>query len=624
MKRLGFLLALSCALSGVAQQSRELGSGRNRIALVVGNDAYTGSLSPLSNAVSDARAMGTTLKAAGFHVTVVVNANREALDKAVDKFIDSLDRGDVALFYYSGHGLQVRDENYLAPVDLVARDAVEARHRTLNAMEVLDRMDAQGTDLQIMILDACRNNPYGGRGQGTGLAPMKNMGKGTFIAYSTAPGQTASDGAGQNGLYTSELLKAIRKPGLTLEEVFKQAAEAVQKASGGGQIPFMSSSVSGNFYFNITVNVQLPPAPAPSPAAPARPLPAPTVELRYGSLAVSSDQGGMVYVDGSASGQLQPYAVLNFAKLPAGPHQVRVEKPGFQSAEQQVIVMPDQKASAELKLLSLAPSKPQGPQPGQTRVNPKDGQTYVWIPPGTFEMGCSPGDAECYDSEKPVHRVTISRGFWLGQTPATVGAFKRYAQQTGKAMPPEGDSLGRKLNAAAGNDSLPVVFSTWDEATAFCQWSGGRLPTEAEWEYSARAGTTASRYGNLDEIAWYANNSGNQRIDSATLWNSDQANYGKKLYENGNGPKPVGVKQPNPWRLYDMLGNVWQWVSDYYGGYQVGEQQDPAGPPSGQLRVLRGGSWGSNPRDARVSGRGGGDAGARNSGYGFRCAGELP
>src|SRR5258707_7862440 len=204
MKRLVFLIALSSTLlTPVSQQPRELGRGRNRIALVVGNDAYTGTLSPLSNAVSDARAMGATLRDAGFRVTVLENSNREALETGVQAFIEKLDRGDVALFYYSGHGLQVRGENYLAPVDLAARDVVQARTRSLNAMEVLDRMELAGTDLQIMILDACRTNPYGGRGEGTGLAPMKSTGKGTFVAYSTAPGKTASDGAGKNGLYTS-------------------------------------------------------------------------------------------------------------------------------------------------------------------------------------------------------------------------------------------------------------------------------------------------------------------------------------------------------------------------------------------------------------------------------------
>ena len=174
MKSLVLLLALLASLPGTlaVSQTRQLGQGRKRVALVVGNDAYTG-LPALSNAVSDARAMGASLRDSGFQVTAIENAGLKALATGVQKFLDNLDRGDVALFYYSGHGLQLRGENYLAPVDLAARDPIEARYGSVNAMEVLERMEISGADLQIMILDACRNNPFGGRGEGTGLAPMK-------------------------------------------------------------------------------------------------------------------------------------------------------------------------------------------------------------------------------------------------------------------------------------------------------------------------------------------------------------------------------------------------------------------------------------------------------------------
>lgn len=268
-----------------------------------------------------------------------------------------------------------------------------------------------------------------------------------------------------------------------------------------------------------------------------------------------------------------------------------------------------------------ASTKPAAPQE-RVRTNPKDGLLYVPISPGKFMMGCSSGDSECFDGEKPAHEVEITRGFWLAQTPITVGAWRRYRTAAGKPALPTGDSLGRKLNEASVDDNLPVVAVTWEEARAFCEWSGGRLPTEAEWEYAERAGSTGARHGSLDEIAWYADNSGKQRVDSAEIWRTDQLNYAKRLLANGNRPHPVGQKKPNAWYLYDMLGNVWQWTADWYGKYQAGAQSDPSGPPGGRYRVLRGGSWSTDPPYARASYRCRNLPEVRGSHFGARCVGN--
>jgi formylglycine-generating enzyme required for sulfatase activity len=281
-----------------------------------------------------------------------------------------------------------------------------------------------------------------------------------------------------------------------------------------------------------------------------------------------------------------------------------------------------------------------------TKVNPKDGLKYVWIPPGTFMMGCSPGDTECFDDEKPPHKVTITKGFWLGQTEVTVGAYKRFALATGRQMPPEPNFNGRPLNPWWGNEAMPIVEATWDDAQAYCSWAGGRLPTEAEWEYAARAGSTAARYGDLDEIAWYADNSGRERLDSAKLaldeiaWCADNsgrerldtaklakeiATFQYRLYENGNGMHEVGQKRANGFGLYDMLGNVWEWVNDWHDGryYKSSPSQDPAGPTSGHERVIRGGSWNLDSRFIRVSERDWYVPGDGDSLNGFRCGGEV-
>ena len=236
-----------------------------------------------------------------------------------------------------------------------------------------------------------------------------------------------------------------------------------------------------------------------------------------------------------------------------------------------------------------------GPLPGTVRENSKDGLKYVWIAPGTFMMGCSPGDDECSDEEKPAHQVTISKGFWMGQTDVTVGAYKRYVKAARGKMPPAPDFNGRWAA-----DAMPIVNVTWDEARDFCSWAGGRLPSEAEWEYAARAGSAEARYGKIDEITWYRNNSGNQT-------------------------HAVAGKRPNSFGLFDVLGNASEWVNDWYDKnyYQHSPSQDPSGPTSGQERVVRGGSWVNDPGDARVSGRDRGIPSARSNGDGVRCAREA-
>ncbi len=146
------------------------------------------------------------------------------------------------------------------------------------------------------------------------------------------------------------------------------------------------------------------------------------------------------------------------------------------------------------------------------------------------------------------------------------------------------------FNPGWSNDQQPVIGVQWQEAKDFCEASGGRLPTEAEWEYAARAGNANVRYGELDGIAWYADNSGRQRLDSAEIAKTDGQNYLNRLIANGNGPRPVALKRPNAWKLYDMLGNVWQWTNDWYDAkyYDQREANDPLGPPGGQFRSLRG------------------------------------
>jgi uncharacterized caspase-like protein len=220
-----------------------------RLALVMGNAAYP-SPDALKNSANDARDMAAVLKKLGFEVILQVNAGRDAMNDAVQAFGDKLGDGAVGLFYYSGHGMQVNGRNYAVPVDANITTEQSVRLQTLDIDAVLDQMQAAHTRLSLVILDACRSNPFERRfrGAGGGLAQM-NAPKGTLIAYATAPGKTASDGERRNGLYTTELLTAMTTPGISIEQVFKQIRLKVSAASDEAQIPWEASSLTGDFFF---------------------------------------------------------------------------------------------------------------------------------------------------------------------------------------------------------------------------------------------------------------------------------------------------------------------------------------------------------------------------------------
>lgn len=235
-----------------------------RVALVFGNAAYPHS--PLRNPVNDARAMAATLRETGFQVIARENATKQQMERAVGEFSRALTPGSVALFYYAGHGMQVNGRNFLVPVDAQIASEQAVRLEALDVDVVLEQIAASGSDVNLVVLDACRNNPFERRFRSTGggLAQI-NAPKGTLIAYATAPGKVAADGAGRNGLYTSKLVEAIKTPGIPLEEVFKRVRIEVSRESKDEQTPWEASSLVGNFYFlgPTTVTINPPPA-APS------------------------------------------------------------------------------------------------------------------------------------------------------------------------------------------------------------------------------------------------------------------------------------------------------------------------------------------------------------------------
>jgi formylglycine-generating enzyme required for sulfatase activity len=229
---------------------------------------------------------------------------------------------------------------------------------------------------------------------------------------------------------------------------------------------------------------------------------------------------------------------------------------------------------------STTPSAPQpaGAKPAATaakpaanakiRKDPKDGLTYVWVPAGTFAIGCPPDDPDCYSWEELPHAVSV-KGFWIGTTEVTQAAY----QTVTKVNP-----------SSRRGPGLPVDQVSWFAARSFCMSTGKRLPTEAEWEYAARALTNTPTYGPIDTVAWSLSNA-------------------------LGDPHPVGLKQPNKFGLHDMLGNLWEWTEDAYA-------------PMPEFKMLRGGSFLNPPRDLRASNRLWLSPDTTHRDIGFRCVAD--
>jgi formylglycine-generating enzyme required for sulfatase activity len=550
------LLTLCACNSPVGRLGRETDApahvpqtARSIKALVIGINNYP-YLENLHNSVNDALDFADMLvEKAGVprgNVRVLTAEvgrrliTREALQQAVDDFYRDLREGDTAIFFYSGHGLQLVNDpspNFLVPSDLRATTlAFDVREKAYPLSRVINLMEDKKAGLRLLFVDACRNNPWieeqrrGNKGMNeraadTFHAPQNLIG-GTVIGYAVSPGQKAMDHSpnGRNGMYTYYLLQNLPRPGVDVIDALRDLASQVYKESGQSMTP--------SYYGNLLARVSL----VAGEAATSVPTSAAVVDRRVG----------------------------------------------------------------------------------------RDGLTYRRLPAAKFRMGCSPGDSDCDYDEKPARDVTLTKPFWIAQTETTVEAYRLYAEATGAGMPPEPLWNARALNPGWREGKVPIVNVTWREAKSFCEWMGGRLPTHAEWEYAARGGSGGSRYGELGGVAWYGDNSGNGPLDTAGLYAKGTNYFYAKLYENGNGFHRVGLKAPNEFGLFDMLGNAWEWVADYYvEKYDyASELSDPHGPASGRYRILRGGSFDAPARDARASGLGWSDPNNRDFTIGFRCAAD--
>ena len=512
-----------------------------RAALIIGNAAYKGI--PLTNPVNDARDMADALKRLGFAVTLLTEADRRSMVEAIQAFGDTLTDGSAALVYFSGHGLQSQGSNYLIPLGANIKKEADIEFETVDANRILAHLqEANGKGVNILILDACRDNPFKGfmKSAKSGLAQM-DAPTGSLIVYATAPNTAALDDPnGKNSIYTRRLLDALREtPTLNVLEMLIRVRKQVMKDTSDRQVPWEAGSLTDLFYFAEA-------APTPQPV----PTETPTPQI--------------VYVE------------VTPTPLPRQTSEV-----------------------SETSEVSMPRSCWENATPGATCKEPTTGMEFVYVPGGKFEMGCGKKEQSCGNDEKPRHNVKVD-GFWIGKYEVTQAQWEAI--------------MGNNPSYFKGAD-YPVEQVSWNDAQEFLRKLNAtasfvethgraslqfRLPSEAEWEYAARAKTqTAYSFGDdpsqLNNYAWHSANS-----DATT--------------------HPVGQKLPNDFGLYDMHGNVWEWVTDTYHQNYKGAPKDGSAWVSGDSsRAIRGGSWSYAPRYVRSAFRS--DSGYnynRVKGIGFR------
>ena len=262
-----FLFAVCVFASPAFAEEPPSATKEQRVALVIGNGAYKSD--PLRNPVNDAEDIAHVLRGLGFRVTLKKDASQRDMISAINSFGQDLKKGGVGLFYFAGHGVQSRGRNFLVPVNAHVESEAELEFEAVDANRVLSLMDEADNRVNIVILDACRNNPFARsfRSISRGLAQLEAS-RGSFIAFSTAPGSVASDGMGRNGIYTQHLLSSLKNPNSDIDKVFRRVTAEVSRATSGKQVPWVSSSLTGDFSFRPDPISSLPSAAVAVPLDP--------------------------------------------------------------------------------------------------------------------------------------------------------------------------------------------------------------------------------------------------------------------------------------------------------------------------------------------------------------------
>lgn len=558
-----------------------------RVALVIGNSDYQ-FLRKLSNPRNDAQAVAEKLRMLGFSLIgpsetggVYYNLNEADFLKVRNELARRAAGAKITLLYYAGHGFQGTDGPYLLPVDAPkpaqAEDLEQLTRKSISLEQTLQRLDGKG-ELTIAVFDACRELPElrsafrdSGLGETRGLDRVRSVGRNRIVVYSAAAGQFAEDGSGTvHSPYTERLLAYLAQPDWEVADMFRQVATEVGR-NNGQQPEVLIQGVPPRTWYLAQSAVAPPvvavPTPSPQPAAPAPLVVAPTPQV------------GQIFRDALSDGG--------------------------------------------------------------------EGPLLVVIGPGSFQMGSPEGEVGRYSDERR-HSVTIEKAFALGRHEVTVGEFRRFVEATGYRTDAEKNAEGKEGCFIAYREGSnwtygyrsgsswkdpnfqqesdhPVVCVSWADAVAYTAWLSEetgkryRLPTEAEWEYAARAGTGSARYWGEDsnQACRYANVADRTAKGTFSGWTIHECT------DNHVYTAVVGSYSANDWKLQDMLGNVWEWTCSLYTETYDGSEHKCTTKDTGGHRAVRGGAWFGRPAWVRSATRGGGVPANRNDARGFRLARSL-
>jgi len=531
------LLAIAALVLSFGISSAE---AAKRVALVIGNNSYK-TLPDLDNARKDADGIASKLRSLGWDVVLKKDLSRRQAYRQIATFESKLRDAEVGLVYYAGHGIQKDGKNYLIPSDAEIEVEEDLRSEAFTSSDILEAMEKAGAPMNIVILDSCRDNPLPRRSRSAerGLAaPSLPAGiKGTAIVFSAGPGQVAMDGPKNgHGVFTGELLKVLDRPGLKLEEVFKQTARQVAVRTNSKQKPWMNSSVTSDFYFQE------------EKATPAASVPAADKETVFWQSIANSDRAGdyKAYLSQYPSGAFAALArsrlsalketktaslsppnytieamdetlvalrsanvrerpTTSSAKLATLKSGFAVEVTGktqFEGKDWYRIAMSGRSAYVFGSLLGEKATPVVGVYPslapGKTFRDCADCPEMVVIPSGSFRMGDLSGGG--YKYEKPVHKVRIGYSFAVGKYEVTRGEFAKFITETGYDA---GNSCyvwsGTKWESRSGKtwrdpgysqtDRDPVACVSWDDVKAYVDWMSRKSGKEYRllhgtgWEY---------------------------------------------------------------------------------------------------------------------------------------------